>query len=301
MEQLAEDVCHSPQLLSVNGKVMLFEVPASRSSTNVTFCTFSYTRESNSFLKMAEGAAGVGRKGSCPASVVICKAVQCAQQRVRAPYVLVAKKMAKGANIQYSLLTLSSSNQLETCLEFKLSYEIGDNVAILKGPTVMWTHEGDVFFSTLHVGEVKQLSTELSHIIFGELPMHEGQIFVLGLPMDNSRDMSNTQVQGLIVADGNFFDGGLIIPHPFMSILRCLLVLSAQKVDGGLKCAAVAATSMSQLVYFENGTVKNVCQLPFEEPTLIQVVRTARNESLFAITFAHNNVCAVWNATFEVM
>ncbi|XP_076025962.1 Fanconi anemia group B protein [Genypterus blacodes] len=300
MEVLEEDVCLSPKWLSLGGKVMLFKVPTERSPTNVTFCSFSFKREDSAFLKTADGAAVVGRKGLCPAVVVICKSVTDVRRRVRAPYVLVAKRMQKGANVQYSLLMLSSSNELETCVEFKLPYEMGDNVAILQGPTVLWTHEGDVFYSTLHTGEVKQISTQFSHIIFGELPLHKGQIFALGLPKDNSRDRSNTSILGLIVEEGHFFDGGLIIPHAYMCITQCLLVLSAKKVDSVLKCAAVAATSNRQLVYFEDGIVKNVCQLPFEEPQLIQVVHTGRNGSLFAITFAHDHVCAVWKATFEV-
>lgn len=311
MEKLEENVCQSPHRLSLCGKIMLFQCsPASsnkdseRNATDLTFCTFSFKRDDNAFLKAADGAAVTGRKRSSPVDVVKCKSVTDVRQRVRTPCVLAAQKSQKGGSFKYSLFTLSSSNQLEPCMEFKLPYEMRNSVSILQGPTVLWTHAGDVFYTSLQAGGVRQIPFQLSHIVVGELPLHKGQVFVLGLQKEISSDRSNstvnTQTLGYFVENGHVFDGSSILPRAFMCITRCVLVLSAERVDSVLKSAVVAATSNRQLVYFEDGAVKDVCQLPFEGPQDIQVVNTGRSGCLFSISFAQGHVCAVWKETFQV-
>ncbi|KAF7665433.1 hypothetical protein LDENG_00143640 [Lucifuga dentata] len=85
-----------------------------------------------------------------------------------------------------------------------------------------------------------------------------------------------------------------------MRIARCILVLSAEKLNNVLKSAVVAATFNRQLVYFEEGIVKDICQLPFEAPEDIQVVNTGRNGCLFVVSFDQGHVCAVWKETFQI-
>lgn len=144
---------------------------------------------------------------------------------------------------------------------------------------------------------------ELSHSVAGELPLHGDQVFVLGLQKVSdqcSSDQSTSQTLGCFLESGQVFDGTVILPHPYICITRCMCVLSAGKVDGVLKSSVVAATSNQQLVCFENGIVKDICQLPFEQPESIQVVNTGRNGCLFAISFQQGHVCAVWRETFQV-
>ncbi|XP_029314645.1 Fanconi anemia group B protein [Cottoperca gobio] len=305
---LSEDLYLSPHRLSLFGKIILFNCERA-SATNdserseLIFCSLSFKREDNRFLKAADGAAVISRNRSAHVAIVKCKCVIHVQKRVTMPCILVTKKSEKGESFQYSLLTLSSSNGLEPCIEFKLSYQMKENVSILQGPTVLWSHAGNVFYASLQAGEVRQIPIQLSHNVIGELPLHKEQVFVLGL-QNLSDQCSNTQptgqTLGYFVESGHVFDGAMILPYPYVCITRCILVLSAEKGEDVLNSAVVAATSNQQLVYFENGIVKDVCQLPFDQPENIQVVNTGRNGSLFVISFHQGHVCAMWKETFQI-
>uniref|UniRef100_A0A673ASB2 FA complementation group B n=1 Tax=Sphaeramia orbicularis TaxID=375764 RepID=A0A673ASB2_9TELE len=205
--------------------------------------------------------------------IVKCKCALHVQKRVTTPCILVTKRSKKAQGFKYSLLTLSSSNQLEPCFEFKLPYQLTGDVSIFNGPTVLWTHAGYVYYTSLQAGEVKQI------------PMH---------------DQSTSQTLGYLVQNGQVFDGAVVLPYPYITITHCILVLSAEEVDGVLKAAVVAATSKQQLIYIEHGIVKDVCHLPFVQPEDIQVVDTGRSGCLFVISFHEGHVCAVWKEKFQV-
>uniref|UniRef100_A0A8C9WWU3 FA complementation group B n=1 Tax=Sander lucioperca TaxID=283035 RepID=A0A8C9WWU3_SANLU len=271
--------------LSLCGKVIIFNCKrASATSdcerTELIFSSLAFQREDNTFLKAADGAAIISRKRSAHVDIVKCKCAINVQKRVTTACILVTKKSEKGESFQYSLLTLSSSNHLEPCIEFKLPYQMRETVHILHGPTVLWSHTGNVFYASLQAGEVRQMPIQVSHSC--------------------SNTPSTSQILGYFVESGQVFDGTVILPHPYICITRCILVLSAEKVDDVLKSAVIAATSNQQLVYFENGIVKDVCQLPFEQPENIQVVNTGRNGCLFVISFHQGHVCAMWKETFQV-
>ncbi len=305
---LSGDVYRNPHRLSLRGKIISFNCKRASATddsqiSELIFRSLSFEREDSAFLKAADGAAVIGRKRSARVDIVKCKCAINVQKRVTTPCVLVAKKSEKGESFKYTLLTLSSSNRLEPCVEFKLPYEMREGVSILQGPTVLWRHAGHVFYTSLQAGEVRQTPIQLSHSVVGELPLHKAQIFVLGL-QNISEQCSNkqptSQTLGCFVESGHTFDGSVILPHPYICITRCILVLSAEKVDGELRSAVVAATSHQQLVYFENGVVKDICEIPFEQPENIQVVDTGRNGCLFVISFHQGHVCAVWKQTFQV-
>ncbi|XP_070771337.1 Fanconi anemia group B protein [Enoplosus armatus] len=305
---LLGDLYRNPHQLSLCGNIILFNCKRASATddsarSELIFCSLSFEQEGNTFLKAADGAAVISRKETAQADIVKCKCAINVQKRVTAPCILVTKKSKKRESFQYTLLTLSSSNRLEPCIEFKLPYEMRENVSILQGPTVLWSHAGNVFYTSLQAGEVRKIPFQLSHSVVGELPLHKDQVFVLGLqnlsePCSNNQSTSRTL--GYFVENGHVFDGNVMLPHPYICITRCILVLSAEQVDGGLRSAVVAATSNQQLVYFENGIVKDTCQLPFEQPENIQVVNTGRNGCLFVISFHQGHVCAVWKETFQM-
>lgn len=295
--------------LSCNGKITVFNCKRVYFATNdgerseLTFSSLSFEREENRFSKACDGAAVISSRSSARVDIVKCKCVIDLQKRVATQCVLVTKKSEKGESFQYSLLTLSSSNRLESCIEFKLPYQMNEDVCILQGPTVLWTHVGNVFYTSLQAGEVRQIPIQLSHCAIAELPLHKGQIFVLGVQNDSEECPNNQATQqtlGYFIETGHVFDCCMILPHPYIFITRCILVLSADRVDGVLKSTVVVATSNQQMVYFENGIVKDICQLPFEEPKDIQVVNAGRNACLFVISFQQGHVCAVWKETLQV-
>lgn len=304
MERLpCEDVYRKLHGVSQCGQIILFNCKrasgtASGERNELLFRSFSFKREDSGFLKAAEGVVVVSKTKSAYVDVVKCKCVTDIRRRVATPCVLVTRRSEKGEGFKYTLLTLSSSNRLEPRIEFKLPYQIRESVSILQGPTVLWSHAGNVFYTSLQAGEVRQIPIKLSHSVVGELPLHKGQVFFLGLQNDNNSPTNQTL--GYFVESGHAFDGSVILPHPYICITRCMLVLSAEEVDGVLKCAVVAVTSHQQLVYFENGCVNATCELPYQQPEDIQLVNTGRNGCFFVISFQQGHVCAVWKEGLQV-
>ncbi|XP_041662792.1 Fanconi anemia group B protein [Cheilinus undulatus] len=289
--------------LSHRGKLILFyckrESAANEDRGGLTFSCLSFKREESRFVKAAEGAADISGKAPSHADVVMCQCAINVQVRASTPCVLMMKS-GKGDSFQYSLLALSSSNQLEPCIDFKLAYKIRGKVTVLHGPTVMWSHAGNVFYTSPQAGEVRQIPIEFSHFIFGELPHLKERNFIVGVSENFPNKQPSRQTLGYFVGSGHVFDGTMIMPHPYTSITQCILVLSAEKEGNVLKSDVVAATSSKQLVYFKNGVVKETCQLPFEEPESIQVVNTGRNGCMFVVFFHQGHVCAVCRETFQI-
>lgn len=305
----SEDVHQNPSLLSHGGKIISFSCQRD-SALNVSgtskliFRSFCFKPEDNAFLKAAaEGAAVISKKTTAQVDIVKCKCVIDVQRRIRTPCVLVTKKSERGERFHYNLLTLSSSNKLESLVEFKLPYQMKEDVHILQGPTVLWTHEDSLFYTSLQAEGVRKIPIEISHCIVGELPIYRGQVFVLGLqnlsdPLLGNK--STSSALGYSLGDGQVFNGTAVLPCPYIGITQCMLALSAEREGDVLKCAAIAATSYKQLVYFENGVAKDTCQLPSAQAEDIQVVDTGRNGSLFVVFFKQGDVCAVWKETFQV-
>uniref|UniRef100_A0A3Q3N0U8 FA complementation group B n=1 Tax=Labrus bergylta TaxID=56723 RepID=A0A3Q3N0U8_9LABR len=303
---LLGDFYRNPNRLSHYGKIILFNCKqasaANEDRGELLFCCLSFERDVNRFMKAADGAAVIRGKTPAHVDIVGCKCVINVRERVTTPCILVTKTSKKGDSYHYSLLTSGSSNRLEPCIEFKLPYQMKENVAILHGPTVLWSHDDDVFYTSPQAGEVRQIPIKFSHSIFGELPLHKERVFILG-QQNISEKLLNNQPRSLIlcyfVESGHMFDGTMVLPHPYMCITQCILVLSAAKEENVLKSDVVAATSNKQLVYFENGIVKETCQLPFDQPENIQVVNTGRCGFLFVVYFHQGHVCTVWRETFK--
>lgn len=305
MERLhSEDPSFQCSRISHCGKIISFQCKQA-SGTNegeLEFCCFLFKKESSRLLKAAHGAAVICKKtSSCHLDIVKCKCAADFRKKVSSACVLVTRRSVKGENFKYSLFTLSSPDyRPRLCFEFKLPYEIKGDVSILQGPTVLWRHAENVFYKSLQAGEVRQIPAKMSHSVVAEPYSCQGQIFVLGVQSKHFQTPNKTMAY--IVQNGQEFefDGAQMLPHPYISITQCILVLSAEKVDNILKSTVVAATSYQQLVLFLNGTVKDVCALPFEKAEEIQLVNTGRNGCLFVVSFHQGHVCALWKETFQV-
>ncbi|XP_038149344.1 Fanconi anemia group B protein [Cyprinodon tularosa] len=298
-----EDLNQNPHSLSHSGKIILFtcnQDPACNGSERnwLNFRSFSFAREVNAFLKATEGTAAISRKLSAHVDIVTCNCAVDVQRRVKTPFVLVTKKSEKGGSFQYSLLSLNGLDRLEPCIEFKLPYQMQGNVRILQGPTVLWSHDQSVFYTSPNAKGVRMIPIQMSKCVFGEIHIHKGQIFALGLseaPLTNQYP-----TLGYFLEKGQVFEGSSILPHPYICITQCMQVLTADRVDDVLRCVVIAATSHQQLVLFENGLVKETCELPFEQAEDIQIVNTGRNGCLFVVFFKQGHACSVWKDTFQI-
>lgn len=294
-------------LLCFSGNMFLLKCHRTTESSDskvgdltLVFCRLSYNREKNAFVKAAGGAVVLGGGISSRTDILMCKCVYNCQKRVDTPCILVLKKSENEENSQYSLFTLSS-DRLELSLQFRLPYEVRKNVCILRGPAVTWKHAAGVYFISLQTGAVRSVPVQVPYAVFGELPLRKGNVFVLGV-QELSTPQSVSRNPGYFIENGHTFDGDIILPHPYISITQCMLILSAEKTECNkvLQSSVVAATSQQQLVYFENGMVKNACELPCEQPNNIQIVDVGRGGSMFVISFQLGHACAVWKETFQV-
>lgn len=292
----------SHHLLCFSGNIFLFKCRRTTESNDgkvgdltLEFSRLTYNGEDSVFVDAAAGAVALGGGISTRADILTCKCVINCQKRLNTPCILVLKKRESEKNFQYRLFALSS-DRLELCLEFRLPYEMREDVRVLGGPAVMWRHAGDVCVISPQTRSVRRLPLKAQHCVFGELPHCKGDVFVVG-----GQELSNTN-PGHFIESGHTFDGNVIVPRPYVRLTQCMLVLSAEKTECNkvIQSAVVAATSRQQLVYFENGMVKNACQLPFEQATNIQIVDAGRSGSMYVISFQQGNACAVWKATFQV-
>lgn len=305
MEQKALVTNH--HLLCFSGNIFLLKCHQTTDSNDskagdltLAFCRLSYNREENAFVKAAAGAVVLGAGASSRTDILKCKCVYHCRKRVETPCILVLKKGDREDDFQYSLFTLSS-DRLELCLQFRLPYRTRKSVRVLRGPAVMWRHAGGVFFTSLQTGAVKSVPVQVPHAVFGELPFRKDSVFVFGV-QEPSGTQSVSPNLGYFIENGRTFDGNVILPHPYISITQCMLILSAEKSDCSqvLQSAVVAATSEQQLVYFENGMVKNACKLPFEQPNNIQIIDAGRGGSMFVVSFQQGHACSIWKETFQV-
>ncbi|XP_028291045.1 Fanconi anemia group B protein isoform X2 [Gouania willdenowi] len=303
MDQMPrEELNANPRVVPLCGDVILFDckrAPTDNIRTELTFCRFSFKREERGFLKASDGSTVLSVKSSSHVDIVKCQRATDTRSRAAIPCVLVTKKSGKRQSFKYSLLSLSTSDILEPRFEFTLPYEIKERLCILHGPTVLWSHDNTVFYTSLQAQGVRRIPMRLPHSITAELPLHTGQICVIGLQGSDNNPTTN-RTTGYLIEDGHVFDGTVILPHPYISITLCILVVSATREDGVLACGVVTATSNQQLVYIDNGEVKDTCQLPFDEPRTIQLLNTGRNGCLLVVFFQGGHVCAVWKDTFQI-
>ncbi|XP_046902746.1 Fanconi anemia group B protein [Hypomesus transpacificus] len=289
------------KLLSFLGEIVTFQctIPTkNQMESELKFSRLSFHRNTSSFLKTQDGVAVIIRKSSPAIEIVMCSSALDVKKRVTRPCVLLTQCMKK-AGFKYSLFSLSNSNAFESYMEFNLPYRMRDNVAILPGPTVLWSYGDDVFYT--RAGEVRQMPIKLTLNIISAFPFNSGKTFILGSQTHSQyQSEDGGKSIGYLVEDEKLLDGASILPHAYSPITQCILVVSAEEVNDALKSVVVAATSRKQLVYFENGIPRDVCELPFEEPVDIKMVNLGRNGSLFAVSFNQGHACAIWKDTFQV-
>lgn len=244
------------------------------------------------------------KDSSADVDVVHCSTAVDVRKKVVAPCILLKQWKRKASCYSYKLITFSSPTKAELHVKFNSHYELQDGVTIFQGPSVLWRHENTVYFASAQTSEVRNIPIQMSIVFLGELC---GKVILLGL-QTHLKEEANCQIRvhddnkivGYSIEDGKIFNGTCFIPNAYSSVVQCALVVSAMEVKGHMKVNMVAATNKKQLVCFENGNLKDVCQLPFEEPECIKFANIGNSGLLFVVSFSQGNVCAVWNDTFQV-
>ncbi|XP_048834107.1 Fanconi anemia group B protein isoform X2 [Brienomyrus brachyistius] len=302
------------RLLAFNSDILLvqlapsFSERESQSGSELRFRRMSFGREAGHFLVRNESKVLVSKRATSQFGLVTCAPAVDVKNGQLLPCILLKQQKRKTNSFKYILLTLSSSDSFERHLEFKLPYEMKDNVTIARGPTVLWSHANSIFYTSVEVGEVQQVNVQLLSVYYiGELPIGKRNTMILGSQKSAEKDHEKQpkitwphQAVGYFLEDGELFDGACILPNAYISVVKCIFFVSAEQVGDKFESSLVAATSKNQLVRFETGIPKDICKLPFEEPENVQLADTGLGGCFFLVSFQGGNVCAIWKNSFQV-
>ncbi|XP_073701260.1 Fanconi anemia group B protein [Garra rufa] len=290
---------HGIKMLAVKGEVLAFQCKTHRKGSEVSFNSLSFDRDSQSFSVRDRNSSSIHKDSSAEMDIVHCCSTLDVQQRQKVPCVLLRLCKKRTSAFKYKLYSISTSTDAKLHAEFALPYEMRDNISIVHGPTLVWSHENSVFYVSSQTGGVKEVPISIRVNFIGELPLRRRKIVIQGV-QNVPGDQSNVQNKLYYIEDGRSFNSVCLVPDAYSSVIQCMMVLSAEEVDDCLRSTVLAATSMKQLVLFENGLPRDVCLLPYEQPMNIQIVHTLKNECLIVVTFNQGNICTVWKDTFQV-
>ncbi|XP_026126847.1 Fanconi anemia group B protein [Carassius auratus] len=301
---MAEERC--VKMLASKGEVLAFQCKSFSSKprdrgkgSEVSFYSLCFTRDSHSFSVSNRNSSLIHKDSSAETDVVYCCSALDVQQRQKVPCVLLRVCKKRTSAFKYMLYSVCTSTDVKLHAEFVLPYEMRDNISILLGPTLIWSHENSVFYASSQTSGVKEVPVQIKVNFIGELPLRQRKLVIQGAQHVTS-DQPKVENILYFIEDGRSLDSACLVPDAYSCVIQCMLVLSAEEVDGGLRSAVLAATSMKQLVRFENGLPLDVCVLPYERPLSIQMIHTLRNDALVVVTFVEGNVCAVWKDTFQM-
>ncbi|KAG5283346.1 hypothetical protein AALO_G00041060 [Alosa alosa] len=297
------------KLITFNGDILSFRCRNShqdgdsRKKSELTCLRLSFTKETNCFTSR-HGDTPIYKDSSADVDVVCCSTALDVRKKIVVPCLLLRLWKPKLSCYKYKLITLTSPTKAELHVEFNSQYELQDGVTIFQGPTVLWTHENIVHYASAQTSKVRSIAVQMSVVFLGELC---SDVIVLGSQIHSKEEVNgqisvckDNKIVGYSVEDGKVINGTCIIPNTYSSVVQCSLVVSAEEVKGHMKVNMVVATNKKQLVCFENGKLKEVCQLPFEEPECIKMATIGNSGLVFVVSFNQGNVCAVWKDTFQV-
>ncbi|XP_028656685.2 Fanconi anemia group B protein isoform X1 [Erpetoichthys calabaricus] len=269
----------------------------------------TFSQEESKFVCTSEGNATFCSHSMVTTEIVCFSTVTVLENGLSEPCILLKHNSKKRTNFKYSLLLFHCTNILEPCLEFKLQYEVTDNVTVLNGPTVLWTHGNNVYCVSSKSNIISIIPVSFSSVKFiGEIKTKG--IAIVGVRECTAEEEHDSQSDQAVwgnelivyfLESQSIFDGALFLPHAYSAVVTNLLILTAEGTEDNLETSVVAATSKNQLIFFEGGTPKKVCQLPFDGPIDIRQATTGRNEVLFVVAFTSGKVCAVRKECWQVV
>lgn len=292
-------------VVTLHGDLFIFQCkrPSSK-GCEITFCRMSFSRDSGTFLNKDNEIIPIYQNSSRVVRIVCCISAMSAKTRQKVLCVLLRLHRKESTGFRYMLFSLDSRTNAKLHLEFSLPYKMSSSVSILRGPTLVWSHQDIIFYTSAETGSVKEVPIHLKVIFLGELMLPRRRLAVLGsqkMTEEEEELVSDGDHQAVLyfLEDGRTFSADHLLPSAYRLVVRCMLVLSATEVDGSLRSTVVAATCRRQLVWFENGLPEKVSLLPYEDPQSVQTVHTGSG-CLLIIRFQHGDVCAVWKDTFKV-
>uniref|UniRef100_A0A8C8YDI4 FA complementation group B n=1 Tax=Panthera leo TaxID=9689 RepID=A0A8C8YDI4_PANLE len=303
------------RLLCYNGEVLIFRLskrdvagkgPAEIPILQVRRMVFD--RGARAFIQKSTGLFMLKEENS-HLKIVCCNCVSDFRIGINLPYVMI--QCNKKNTFRYVLLFLHSTNKFEKRLSFRLSHELKDGVRVLNGPLVLWKRAEKFYCISSLNGKVMTVSVNFSSVQWA------GEIENLGMVLLGPKACFLSEegcTQKLSKSDyaiwkttfcvyslenEEVISDAYIIPPAYSSVVTCVHVCATENVNNQLRMSLIALTRKNQLISFQNGTPKSVCQLPFGDPCAVQLMDSGGGE-LFIVSFKSNDVCAVWKKNFQV-
>ncbi|NWJ00205.1 FANCB protein, partial [Crypturellus undulatus] len=305
------------QILPYNGEVLVFQLSgpkhvegAAGKTTNLSVRRMAFDRDAKLFIQKSSGVFSM-RGNPLEAEIICCGSTTDSRSGLILPCVLLKKKKRKNV-LKYLLLLLHSSNQIEQCFHFKLDYELKEDVRLLAGPLVLWRHGNRLFHISRNACAVQSAPLQLSSVVWAGETDDEG-ILVLGVRaarLPESEDEAEfstsdgaiwgTEFFAYAVETQKVFTGTSFMPHAYSKVVSSVCVCKKELLREQLRISLVAVTHKNQLIWFQDGIPKSVCELPYEKPCSVKTAVTTSNNLLFIVSFASGNACAIWRDSFQV-
>uniref|UniRef100_A0A8B9IRD7 FA complementation group B n=1 Tax=Amazona collaria TaxID=241587 RepID=A0A8B9IRD7_9PSIT len=298
------------QILTYNGEVLLFQLSntkhvegAADKTTNLCVRRMAFNRDTKLFVQKSSGAFSM-RASHLKIEIICCSCTTDSRTGIILPCILIKKKNRNNVT-KYLLLLLHSSNQFEQSFHFKLDYELKEDIKLFTGPSVLWRHANKLFYISSDTCTVRSAPVQLSSVVWtGE--MGDKGTVVLGirtacLPDNEDQDEFSTsngaiwgsEFFGYAIETQKMLTGTCFMPHAYSRVVSSVYVCKNEILKKQLRISLVAITHKNQLIWFQDGLPKGVCELPYEKPCSVKTAVTSSNDVLFIVSFASGNVCVV--------
>ncbi|XP_027747552.1 Fanconi anemia group B protein [Empidonax traillii] len=297
------------QLLSYNGEVLVFQLSKPKhvegsADKTMHLCVrrMVFNRDTKMFLQKSSGALSMHASHS-KIEIICCSCTTDSRTGIILPCILM--KVKKRNNVKYILLLLHSSNQFEQSFHFKLDYELKEDIRLFAGPSVLWRHANKLFYISSNTCVVQSAPLQLSSVVWTGEIVGEGTV-VLGIRtacLPESEDADEFSISDRAIWGSEFFGyaiqtqrmlaGTCFMPHAYSRVVSSVYVCKSERLKKQLRISLVAITHKNQLIWFQNGLPKGVCELPFEKPCSVKAAVTSSNDLLFIVSFASGNSCVV--------
>ncbi|NXW34815.1 FANCB protein, partial [Phaetusa simplex] len=298
------------QFLSYNGEVLVFQLSktklvegAADKTMNLCVRRMAFNRDTKMFVQKSSGVFSM-RAGHLKIEIICCSCATDSRTGIILPCILMKKKKRNNV-VKYLLLLLHSSNQFEQSFHFKLDYELKEDIKLFSGPSVLWRHADKLFYISSDTRTVLSAPIQLSSVVWtGEIE-EEGTV-VLGigtacLPESEDEDEFSTSDRaiwgseffGYAIETQKMLTGTCFMPHAYSRVVSSVYVCKNEMLKKQLRISLVAITHKNQLIWFQDGLPKGVCELPYEKPWSVKTAVTSSNDLLFIVSFATGNTCVV--------
>ncbi|NWV38729.1 FANCB protein, partial [Grantiella picta] len=297
------------QFLSYNGEVLVFQLSKPKHAEEVDDKTMNlcvrrmvFNRDTKVFVQKSSGIFSMHASHS-KIEMICCSCTTDSRTGIILPCIFMKKK--KQNSVKYFLLLLHGSNQFEPSLYFKLDYELKEDIRLFAGPSVLWRHANKLFYISSNTCVVQSAPVQLSSVVWTGEIVGEGTV-VLGirtacLPEVEDTDgfsMSDraiwgTEFFGYTIQTQKMLTGTCFMPHAYSRVVSSVYICKSERLKKELRISLVAITHKNQLIWFQNGVPKGVCELPYEKPCSVKPAVTSSSDLLFVVSFASGNSCVV--------